>query len=223
MLSLKKVEKTYGLGTIKVHALRGIDLNIEEGEFVSIMGPSGSGKSTLLNMIGCLDRPTAGMIVLDGKDLSKLGDNELAKIRRESIGFIFQQFNLIHTMNALENVALPLYFMGVDTERRMEKAKMLLERVGLKDRIYHRPSELSGGEQQRVAIARSLANDPMIILGDEPTGNVDSTAGAAIMDMLEELNGGGKTIIVVTHDAEIAKSAGRIVKMKDGRILNGDF
>jgi len=223
MLSLKKVEKTYGAGTIKVHALRGIDLNIEEGEFVSIMGPSGSGKSTLLNMIGCLDRPTAGMIVLDGKDLSKLDDNELAKIRRESIGFIFQQFNLIHTMNALENVALPLYFMGVDTERRMEKAKMLLERVGLKDRIYHRPSELSGGEQQRVAIARSLANDPMIILGDEPTGNVDSTAGAAIMDMLEELNGGGKTIIVVTHDAEIAKSAGRIVNMKDGRILNGDF
>jgi len=223
MLSLKKVEKTYGAGTIKVHALRGIDLNIEEGEFVSIMGPSGSGKSTLLNMIGCLDRPTAGMIVLDGKDLSKLGDNELAKIRRESIGFIFQQFNLIHTMNALENVALPLYFMGVNTERRMEKAKMLLERVGLEDRVYHRPSELSGGEQQRVAIARSLANDPMIILGDEPTGNVDSTAGAAIMDMLEELNGGGKTIIVVTHDAEIAKSAGRIVKMKDGRILNGDF
>ncbi|RZN70634.1 MAG: ABC transporter ATP-binding protein [Candidatus Methanolliviera hydrocarbonicum] len=223
MLSLKKVEKTYGLGTIKVHALRGIDLNIEEGEFVSIMGPSGSGKSTLLNMIGCLDRPTAGRIVLDGKDLSKLGDNELAKIRRESIGFIFQQFNLIHTMNALENVALPLYFMGIDTERRMGKAKMLLERVGLEDRVYHRPSELSGGEQQRVAIARSLANDPMIILGDEPTGNVDSTAGAAIMDMLEELNGGGKTIIVVTHDAEIAKSAGRIVKMKDGRILNGDF
>jgi ABC-type antimicrobial peptide transport system, ATPase component len=190
MLSLKKVEKTYGAGTIKVHALRGIDLNIEEGEFVSIMGPSGSGKSTLLNMIGCLDRPTAGMIVLDGKDLSKLGDNELAKIRRESIGFIFQQFNLIHTMNALENVALPLYFMGIDTERRMGKAKMLLERVGLEDRVYHRPSELSGGEQQRVAIARSLANDPMIILGDEPTGNVDSTAGAAIMDMLEELNGG---------------------------------
>jgi ABC-type antimicrobial peptide transport system, ATPase component len=223
MLSLKKVEKTYGAGTIKVHALRGIDLNIEEGEFVSIMGPSGSGKSTLLNMIGCLDRPTAGMIVLDGKDLSKLGDNELAKIRRESIGFIFQQFNLIHTMNALENVALPLYFMGIDTERRMGKAKMLLERVGLEDRVYHRPSELSGGEQQRVAIARSLANDPMIILGDEPTGNVDSTAGAAIMDMLEELNGGGKTIIVVTHDAEIAKSAGRIVNMKDGRILNGDF
>ncbi|VUT24003.1 MAG: putative ABC transporter ATP-binding protein [Candidatus Methanolliviera sp. GoM_asphalt] len=223
MLSLKRVEKTYQAGTIKVHALREIDLNIEEGEFVSIMGPSGSGKSTLLNMIGCLDRPTAGMIVLDGKDLSKLGDNELAKIRRESIGFIFQQFNLIHTMNALENVALPLYFMGVNTERRMEKAKMLLERVGLKDRVYHRPSELSGGEQQRVAIARSLANDPMIILGDEPTGNVDSTAGAAIMDMLEELNGGGKTIIVVTHDAEIAKSAGRIVKMKDGRILNGDF
>ena len=223
MLSLKKVEKTYGAGTIKVHALRGIDLNIEEGEFVSIMGPSGSGKSTLLNMIGCLDRPTAGMIVLDGKDLSKLGDNELAKIRRESIGFIFQQFNLIHTMNALANVALPLYFMGVNTERRIEKAKVLLERVGLADRIYHRPSELSGGEQQRVAIARSLANDPMIILGDEPTGNVDSTAGAAIMDMLEELNGGGKTIIVVTHDAEIAKSAGRIVNMKDGRILNGDF
>jgi putative ABC transport system ATP-binding protein len=223
MLSLKKVEKTYQAGTIKVHALRGIDLNIEEGEFVSIMGPSGSGKSTLLNMIGCLDRPTAGLITLDGKDLSKLDDNELAKIRRESIGFIFQQFNLIHTMNALENVALPLYFMGVNTERRMEKAKVLLERVGLADRVYHRPSELSGGEQQRVAIARSLANDPRIILGDEPTGNVDSTAGAVIMDILEELNGGGKTIIVVTHDAEIAKSAGRIVKMKDGMILNGDF
>jgi len=223
MLSLKKVEKTYGLGTIKVHALRGIDLEIEEGEFVSIMGPSGSGKSTLLNMIGCLDRPTAGMIVLDGKDLSKLGDDELAKIRRESIGFIFQQFNLIHTMNALENVALPLYFMGVNTERRIEKAKVLLERVGLADRIYHRPSELSGGEQQRVAIARSLANDPRVILGDEPTGNVDSEVSAVIMDMLEELNGGGKTIIVVTHDAEIAKRTGRIVKMKDGRILNGDF
>jgi len=195
-------------------------LDIQEGEFIAIIGPSGSGKSTLLNMIGCLDTPTSGAVFIDGIDTGKLSENGLAEIRREKIGFIFQQFNLVHTLNALENVALPMFFAGMRHEIRMERAEELLARVGLGDRIHHKPSEMSGGEQQRVAIARALSNDPEIVIGDEPTGNVDTETGNAIMDILEGLNKEGRTIIVVTHDAEIAARAGRTKRMRDGRVLD---
>jgi putative ABC transport system ATP-binding protein len=220
ILSLVDVEKIYVRGTIKVPALKKVNLNIEEGDFVAIVGPSGSGKSTLLNVIGGLDRPTNGKIILKGENLSELSEDDLARIRRDEIGFIFQQYNLIHTMDSLENVSLPLYFSGVGKKERLEKAQRLLEKMGLGDRLYHKPNELSGGEQQRVAIARALINDPKIILGDEPTGNVDSQAGTMIMDILKELNMENRTIIIVTHDMEIAKKTKYIIRMKDGMIIN---
>jgi putative ABC transport system ATP-binding protein len=206
------------MGEAEVYALHDVNLEIQNGEFVAIVGPSGSGKSTLLNMIGCLDKPTSGSVFIDGVDTAWLSDNELAEIRREKIGFVFQQFNLVHTLNALENVALPLFFAGVGRETRLKRAKELLLNVGLEDRIYHKPSELSGGEQQRVAIARALANNPEIIIGDEPTGNVDTETGNAIMDVLEGLNKEGHTIIVVTHNIEIAARAGIRKRMRDGRV-----
>ena len=208
------------MGDAEVYALHDVNLDIQEGEFIAIIGPSGSGKSTLLNMIGCLDTPTSGAVFIDGIDTGKLSENGLAEIRREKIGFIFQQFNLVHTLNALENVALPMFFAGVRHEIRMERAEELLVKVGLGDRIHHKPSEMSGGEQQRVAIARALSNDPEIVIGDEPTGNVDTETGNAIMDILEGLNREGRTIIVVTHDAEIAARAGRTKRMRDGRVLD---
>ena len=220
ILSLVDVEKIYVRGTIKVPALKKVNLNIEEGDFVAIVGPSGSGKSTLLNVIGGLDRPSNGKIMLKGENLSELSEDDLARIRRDEIGFIFQQYNLIHTMDSLENVSLPLYFSGIGKKERLEKARRLLEKMGLGDRLYHKPNELSGGEQQRVAIARALINDPKIILGDEPTGNVDSQAGAMIMDILKELNMENRTIIIVTHDMEIAKKTKYIIRMKDGMIIN---
>lgn len=220
ILSLVNVEKVYIRSTIKVPALKKVSLEIEEGDFVAVVGPSGSGKSTLLNMIGGLDRPTSGKIILKGENLSELPEDDLARIRREEIGFIFQQYNLIHTMDSLENVSLPLYFAGVGKKERLEKAQIMLERMGLGDRLHHKPNELSGGEQQRVAIARALINNPMIILGDEPTGNVDSQAGAMIMDILKELNMENKTIIIVTHDMEIAKKTNYIIRMKDGMIIS---
>lgn len=220
ILSLVDVEKIYVRGTIKVPALKKVNLNIEEGDFVAIVGPSGSGKSTLLNVIGGLDRPSNGKIILKGENLSELSEDDLARIRRDEIGFIFQQYNLIHTMDSLENVSLPLYFSGIGKKERLEKARRLLEKMGLEDRVYHKPNELSGGEQQRVAIARALINDPKIILGDEPTGNVDSQAGAMIMDILKELNMENRTIIIVTHDMEIAKKTKYIIRMKDGMIIN---
>lgn len=220
ILSLVDVEKIYVRGTIKVPALKKVNLNIEEGDFVAIVGPSGSGKSTLLNVIGGLDRPSNGKIILKGENLSELSEDDLARIRRDEIGFIFQQYNLIHTMDSLENVSLPLYFSGIGKKERLEKARRLLEKMGLGDRLYHKPNELSGGEQQRVAIARALINDPKIILGDEPTGNVDSQAGAMIMDILKELNMENRTIIIVTHDMEIAKKTKYIIRMKDGMIIN---
>ena len=219
MIHVENLTKIYRLGEVEVQALRGVNLEIEDGEFLAINGPSGSGKSTLLNMIGCLDRPTSGGVFIDGVDTKKLSENALAEIRRRKIGFIFQQFNRIHGLNALENVALPGFFAGRGQEKRLEYAKEQLEKVGLGARMYHKPSELSGGEQQRVAIARALSNDPEVIIGDEPTGNIDSEVGKAIMDILEELNKEGRTIVVVTHDAEIAARAGRIKRMKDGRIL----
>jgi putative ABC transport system ATP-binding protein len=218
MIRTVNLVKIYKMGEIDVPALRGVNLEVEKGEFVAIEGPSGSGKTTLLNMIGCLDRPTYGKVFLEDVDTSKLSDRELARIRREKIGFIFQMFNLIPTLNALENVALPMVFFGVSRRKRIKKAKELLRIVGLLDRANHKPSELSGGEQQRVAIARALANNPPVILGDEPTGNLDTESGKVVMDLLKKLNKKGKTLIIVTHDPEIAGKAHRIISMRDGTL-----
>ena len=220
MIRTENLTKVYRMGDAEVYALHDVNLDIQEGEFIAIIGPSGSGKSTLLNMIGCLDTPTSGAVFIDGIDTGKLSENKLAEIRREKIGFIFQQFNLVHTLNALENVALPMFFAGVKRETRLKRAEELLANVGLGDRIYHKPSEMSGGQQQRVAIARALSNDPEVVIGDEPTGNVDTETGNTIMDILEGLNKEGRTIIVVTHDAEIAAHAGRTKRMRDGRVLD---
>ena len=208
------------MGDAEVYALRDVNLEIQDGEFIAIIGPSGSGKSTLLNMIGCLDTPTSGSVFIDNIDTAKLNANELAEIRREKIGFIFQQFNLVHTLNAAENVALPLFFSGVKREKRLKRAAELLDSVGLGGRMHHKPSELSGGQQQRVAIARALSNNPEVVIGDEPTGNVDTATGNAIMDILVALNKEGRTVIVVTHDAEIAARAERTKRMRDGMVVD---
>jgi putative ABC transport system ATP-binding protein len=208
------------MGQIEVPALRDVSLEIEEGEFLAIVGPSGSGKSTFLNMLGCLDKPTTGAVFIEGTNTALLNENGLAEIRKNKIGFIFQQFNLIHTLNTLENVSLPLFFAGVNRAARLKRAAELLTKVGLEKRMQHKPSELSGGQQQRVAIARALSNNPEIIIGDEPTGNVDSETGTAIMDLLTALNREGRTVIIVTHDIEIAAHAPRVIKMKDGKVLD---
>ena len=219
MIRTEHLTKIYRMGEAEVYALHDVNLEIQDEEFVAIIGPSGSGKSTLLNMIGCLDKPTSGSVFIDTIDTATLTENQLAEIRREKIGFVFQQFNLVHTLNALENVALPLFFSGVKREIRFKRAAEVLKNVGLEQRTYHKPSELSGGQQQRVAIARALANDPEIIIADEPTGNVDSETGKAIMAILTGLNKEGRTIIVVTHDPEIAACADRRKRMRDGRLL----
>ena len=220
MIRAEHLSKVYRMGKIEVPALRDVSLEIEEGEFLAIVGPSGSGKSTLLNMLGCLDKPTSGAVFIGGVNTASLSENELAEIRRKKIGFIFQQFNLIHSLTALENVALPMFFAGVKSDARIKRAAELLAKVGLRERMHHKPSELSGGQQQRVAIARALSNNPAVIIGDEPTGNVDSETGDAIMGILEGLNRNeGRTIIVVTHDMEIAAHAPRVIRMKDGRLL----
>ena len=219
IINLQEVWKVYELGNVKVEALRGLNLEIKKGEFVAIMGPSGSGKSTAVNMIGCLDVPTKGKIFLEHHDISKLAESDLAQIRGQKIGFIFQQFNLIGTLTALENVTLPMLFQGELREKRLEHAKKLLELVELGERLNHKPSELSGGQQQRVAIARSLANNPEVVLADEPTGNLDSKTGEIVINFLEKLNKEGKTIILVTHDANVAKHAARIEFLKDGKIV----
>ncbi len=219
MIRTEHLTKIYRMGEAEVYALHDVNLEIQDGEFVAIIGPSGSGKSTLLNMIGCLDKPTSGSVFIDTIDTATLTENQLAEIRRDKIGFVFQQFNLVHTLNALENVALPLFFSGVKREIRFKRAAEVLKNVGLEQRTYHKPSELSGGQQQRVAIARALANDPEIIIADEPTGNVDSETGKAIMAILTGLNKEGRTIIVVTHDPEIAACADRRKRMRDGRLL----
>ncbi|HIH36492.1 MAG TPA: ABC transporter ATP-binding protein [Methanocellales archaeon] len=218
MIRAVNLKKIYKMGEIEVPALRGVSLDIPDGDYVAIEGPSGSGKSTLLNMIGCLDRPTSGNVFIDDVDTSKLNDTELAKIRREKIGFIFQMFNLIPTLNALENVSLPMMFYGSSRGKRAKRAEELLKIVGLADRANHKPSELSGGEQQRVAIARALANDPPVIFGDEPTGNLDTESGKGIMNFLEKLNKKGETLIIVTHDPEIAARAHRSIRMRDGTL-----
>ena len=221
IIKLDNVWKIYRMGDVQVPALRGLNLEINEGEFVAIMGPSGSGKSTSMNMVGCLDVPTKGNIYLDGKNISRMTESELAQIRGRKIGFIFQQFNLIHTLTAIENVALPMIFQNTTSEERTRKATELLEMVGLGDRMNHKPSELSGGQQQRVAIARSLANDPDVVLADEPTGNLDSRTGDSVMDFLCNLHAAkGKTIILVTHDENVAQSAERIEYLKDGIVVS---
>jgi len=212
----KDLSKTYGKGDLVVHALRKTNIQIKQGDYIAIIGPSGSGKSTLMNLLGCLDKPSTGKVFIENTDTTILSENELAKIRGKKIGFIFQKYNLIPTLNAVENVALAMGFNGVDSQKRITKAKHLLDMVGLTKRITHKPSEMSGGEQQRVAIARALANNPSIILADEPTGNVDTKSGNKIMEILENINNKGETIIIVTHDPAIAKRARRILKIQDG-------
>ena len=220
LIKLENVWKIYEMGDVNVNALQGMSLDVNEGEFVAIMGPSGSGKSTAVNMIGCLDVPTRGRIFLENHDISKLSESELAQIRGRKIGFIFQQFNLVQTLTAIENVMLPMIFQGIPEAARLKKAKELLELVELGDRMEHRPSELSGGQQQRVAIARSLANNPEVILADEPTGNLDSKTGANVLDFLEKLHRKeNKTIIMVTHDQNLARVAERTEFLKDGKIV----
>lgn len=220
IIELKDVKKIYRMGDVDVPALNGVSLKVMRGEFITIMGPSGSGKSTLMNMVGCLDVPTYGTIMLDDKDISKMSESGLAQIRGKKIGFVFQKFNLLQTLSALENVTIPMMFQNVNESERNERALELLGMVGLRDRAYHKPSELSGGQQQRVAIARSLSNDPDVILADEPTGNLDTKTGNDIMGMLAKLHKEGKTIIMVTHDSDVAKQAKRIVLIKDGMVVS---
>jgi putative ABC transport system ATP-binding protein len=218
ILVMERLCKSYQLGTVELKVLRDIELTINKGDYVAIMGPSGSGKSTLLNMIGCLDRPTSGDYWLGGQNVSLMDDDQLSLIRGASIGFIFQSFNLINQLNVIENIEVPMYYQGYSEHQSAERAIELAEMVGLAERLDHRPSELSGGQQQRVAIARALANDPLIILADEPTGNLDSESGAEILKILMDLHKQGKTLIVVTHDESIAEKAGRLVELFDGRI-----
>lgn len=222
LIKIRNLTKIYKMGENEVRALDGINLDIEKGEFVSIVGQSGSGKTTLMNIIGCLDVKTSGEYFLNGIDTSKLSDNQLADLRCSEIGFVFQNFNLLQKMTALENVELPMIYKGVSTKERRQRAEMLLEMVGLKERMHHRPNELSGGQQQRVAIARALANNPHLILADEPTGNLDSKSGSEIMKIIKELNERGNTVVLITHDPNIAAQAKRIVRIKDGRILENE-
>jgi len=216
VISTENVTKTYGSGSVKVEALKNVSVTIQRGEYIAIIGPSGSGKSTFMNLIGCLDTPSTGRIFIEHTNVSKVSEKQLATIRREKIGFIFQKYNLIPTLNAVENVELSMSFAGVRKKEREERAKKLLSMVNLSHRLYHKPSELSGGEQQRVSIARALANKPSIILADEPTGNVDTKGGDNIMQILEKINSEGETIIIVTHDPAIAKRAKRVLQIQDG-------
>ena len=219
VIRLERVFKSYSVGELALPVLRGIDLTIDSGEFVAIMGASGSGKSTLMNIMGCLDRPSSGRYLLAGRDVSRLGRAQLASVRNELLGFVFQSFNLLPRTSSLENVALPLVYSGVPARERRARAAAALRGVGLAERMGHHPNQLSGGQQQRVAIARALVNHPSIILADEPTGNLDSATGVEIMEILHQLNVAGKTIIMVTHEDDIAAHAQRTIHMKDGRVV----
>ncbi|MBM4078557.1 MAG: ABC transporter ATP-binding protein [Planctomycetes bacterium] len=217
---LTHVRKTYLMGDVQVHALRDVTLSFAPGDYCAIMGPSGSGKSTLLNLLGCLDRPTSGQYLLAGQDVSSLSDDDLSEIRCSRLGFIFQSYNLIAQLSVAENIEVPLFYQGLPRHQRRRRALELAEMVGLTDRVAHRPSELSGGQQQRVAIARSLANDPLMLLADEPTGNLDSSTGEEVLGVLNDLNRAGKTILVVTHDPAVARHARRVVKLGDGLVVS---
>lgn len=218
LIRIQEITKEFKIGTQIIRALRSVDLSIERNEYVALMGASGSGKSTLMNILGCLDTPTSGSYYLRGKDVSRLNDDELAEIRNKEIGFVFQTFNLLPRYKAIDNVALPLVYSGISKEERTERAAEVLRQVGLSDRMDHKPNELSGGQRQRVAVARALINNPSIILADEPTGNLDSKTSAEIMDLFDDLNSQGNTIVLVTHEDDIAERAKREVRMKDGEI-----
>ena len=218
IIKVNNIKKSYQVGTQEVHALRGIDLSVEKGEFMAIMGPSGSGKTTLMNIIGCLDTPTSGTYELNGKSVGSLEDDELAGIRNKEIGFVFQSFNLLAKNSTLDNVILPLKYAGESKNNAVIKAKNVIERVGLTERLNHTPAELSGGQQQRVAIARALVNNPSIIFADEPTGNLDSKTGEEVMNLFKELNSNGQTIILITHEDSIAQQSNRVITIMDGLI-----
>lgn len=218
IISIQDLKKTYVMGSEKVHALQSITLDIKRNEYVALMGPSGSGKSTLMNLLGCLDTPTSGLYYLNSQEVSEMDDGELAEVRNKEIGFVFQTFNLLPRSTSLENVALPLVYSGMSKKNRNEKAAFVLEQVGLGDRMDHKPNELSGGQRQRVAIARALVNDPAIILADEPTGNLDTKTSIEIMSIFETIQNNGNTVIIVTHEPDIAEHAHRIIRLRDGLV-----
>ena len=222
LISIEGLRKTYNIGTQQVHALDGLDLGIDVNEYVALMGPSGSGKSTLMNVLGCLDSPTAGSYHLNGQNVANLDEDALADIRNREIGFVFQSFNLLPRYSALENVALPLIYAGLSKRERLERAEEVLEMVGLQDRMVHRPNELSGGQRQRVAVARALVNRPSIILADEPTGNLDTATSMEIMNLFGEIQAAGNTVILVTHEEDVAVCAHRIVRLRDGKVEFGN-
>ena len=220
LIELQNIFKKYQMGATTINALNGLECNIEKGEYVALMGPSGSGKSTLMNVIGCLDSPTSGIYLLNGQDVSGMTDDELANVRNVEIGFVFQSFNLLPRTSALENVALPLVYAGVAKKERLERAQAVLEKVGLGDRGDHKPNELSGGQRQRVAIARALINNPSIVLADEPTGNLDSKSSAEIMHLFQAIHDEGNTVVMVTHEEDIAQYAKRTIRMRDGKLAS---
>jgi putative ABC transport system ATP-binding protein len=220
LIEMRKIFKTYQMGDQEVHALRGVDLQIHEGQFVALMGASGSGKSTMMNIVGCLDRPSAGQYLLNGRDVATLRDDEQAVTRNRTIGFVFQSFNLLRRTSAQTNVELPMIYAGVKKSERAERARAALEMVGLGSRLDHTPSQLSGGQQQRVAVARALVTNPSLILADEPTGNLDSQVSAEVMALFQRVNDQGMTVVLVTHEADIAEYAGRVVRMRDGQVLS---
>ena len=218
IIELRNVKKAYKMGEVEVPAINGMSFSINRGEFLAIVGPSGSGKSTLLNLVGCLDIPTSGSIFLDGKNISKMSESKLAKVRGKKIGFVFQKFNLIQNLTSLENVMLPMVFQDVSDEERQNVAEKLMNKFGIGHRMHHKPSEMSGGEQQRIAISRALANDPDMILADEPTGNLDSKSGKVVLETLKNIHEDGKTVVLVTHDTSLLKYSERIIKIKDGLV-----
>jgi putative ABC transport system ATP-binding protein len=218
IVSLDRVSRTYAMDRLEVHALQDVSLDVQQGEFLAIVGPSGSGKSTMMNIVGCLDRPSSGTYRLAGTPVASLDDDGLARLRSRTIGFVFQSYNLLPRTSALDNVATPLLYQGVGRRERIARATAALERLGLGDRLDHEPSELSGGQQQRVAVARAIVSEPALILADEPTGNLDSTSGRDVLDLLRELHASGRTIVMITHDADVAQAAGRQVHIRDGRI-----